>query len=146
MATTDRFRVNSPDVAWESFDGEVVIVNLQSGHYFSARSTGALIWRALASGASRAEVDALVISAFEGDAADIERSVRDFVDMLLERSLIAPLAEGELPAAGSPADATPAIARSAFAAPVLDTYADMQDILLLDPIHEVDDTGWPKPR
>jgi hypothetical protein len=30
-----------------------------------------------------------------------------------------------------------------FEAPVLNRYTDMQDLLLLDPIHEVDETGWP---
>ena len=30
--------------------------------------------------------------------------------------------------------------------PVLETYADLQDILLLDPVHDVDETGWPKTR
>jgi hypothetical protein len=27
--------------------------------------------------------------------------------------------------------------------PVLNKYTDMQDLLLLDPIHEVDERGWP---
>ncbi len=33
--------------------------------------------------------------------------------------------------------------RPAFEAPVLESYSDMQDLLLLDPIHDVDDAGWP---
>ena len=32
-----------------------------------------------------------------------------------------------------------------FEAPVLYTYTDMAELLLLDPIHDVDETGWPKP-
>ena len=31
-----------------------------------------------------------------------------------------------------------------LAAPVLNKYSDMQDLLLLDPIHDVDEeAGWP---
>ena len=30
-----------------------------------------------------------------------------------------------------------------FEAPILQKYTDMQDLLLLDPIHEVDEAGWP---
>lgn len=146
MAATDRFKVNSPDVAWESFDGEVVIVNLQSGHYFSARGTGALIWRALAAGASRADVDALVASTFDAAPSEMLGPVGTFIDSLLERTLLVPLGAGDAPAASPSPDASPAAARVPFTPPVLDTYADMQDILLLDPIHEVDDTGWPHPR
>ncbi len=27
--------------------------------------------------------------------------------------------------------------------PRLETYSDMQDLILLDPVHEVDERGWP---
>ena len=28
----------------------------------------------------------------------------------------------------------------------INKYSDMQDMLLLDPIHDVDDKGWPEPK
>ena len=34
---------------------------------------------------------------------------------------------------------------SAFETPVLEKYTDMAELLLLDPIHDVDATGWPHP-
>jgi len=37
-------------------------------------------------------------------------------------------------------------ARPAFEPPVLTTFSDMQELLWLDPIHEVDDAGWPIAR
>lgn len=30
--------------------------------------------------------------------------------------------------------------------PVLEVFADMQDLLLLDPIHDIDEVGWPVAR
>ena len=33
-----------------------------------------------------------------------------------------------------------------FAAPVLRKYTDMQDFLLVDPIHQTTDAGWPEAR
>ncbi len=33
-----------------------------------------------------------------------------------------------------------------YAPPALETYTDMQELLLLDPIHDVDETGWPAAR
>jgi hypothetical protein len=36
--------------------------------------------------------------------------------------------------------------REPFAAPALNTFSDMQELLLLDPIHEVDEAGWPVAR
>jgi len=32
---------------------------------------------------------------------------------------------------------------AAFAPPELHTFNDMNDLLLIDPIHEVAETGWP---
>jgi hypothetical protein len=34
-------------------------------------------------------------------------------------------------------------APGAYEAPKLSAYTDMQELLLLDPIHEVDESGWP---
>ena len=33
----------------------------------------------------------------------------------------------------------------AFEPPRLERYTDMKDYFLLDPIHEVDTAGWPRP-
>jgi hypothetical protein len=33
-----------------------------------------------------------------------------------------------------------------FEPPILRTFEDMQDLLLLDPIHEVDEMGWPNAK
>ena len=33
--------------------------------------------------------------------------------------------------------------KSAFLPPEIDIFSDMQDILLLDPVHDVDESGWP---
>jgi hypothetical protein len=32
---------------------------------------------------------------------------------------------------------------SGFEPPVLEKFTDMQDLILLDPVHEVDERGWP---
>jgi hypothetical protein len=35
--------------------------------------------------------------------------------------------------------------KPSFTPPLLHKYSDMQELLLLDPIHDVDEAGWPKP-
>lgn len=42
--------------------------------------------------------------------------------------------------------AAPVGERPPFVRPILQKYTDMADLLLLDPIHEVDEQGWPHPR
>jgi hypothetical protein len=33
-----------------------------------------------------------------------------------------------------------------FRVPVLNRYSDMADMLLLDPVHDVEESGWPVPK
>ena len=35
--------------------------------------------------------------------------------------------------------------RGAYVSPGVDKYTDMQELILLDPVHEVDAIGWPAP-
>lgn len=143
MAGDGTFRVNSPGVAWEDFQDEVIIVNLESGAYFSTREVGAEIWRRLAGGVSLAGVESALLALYEVDAMVLTEAVSGFVATLQESGLLLPAPAGT-PAVDSLA--APPSAKRAFVAPQLDAYSDMQDLLLLDPIHEVDESGWPNPQ
>ena len=33
-----------------------------------------------------------------------------------------------------------------FEPPLISKYSDMQELLILDPIHDVSDAGWPNPK
>jgi len=49
---------------------------------------------------------------------------------------------------GNPeATPAPATAELIYTPPVLSAYTDMEDLLQLDPVHDVDaESGWPVPR
>ena len=49
---------------------------------------------------------------------------------------------GVLQQVGPPPAVTPT--DEPYQAPVLQAFDDMQDLLLFDPIHEVEPTGWPQ--
>ena len=143
MSAGDRFRVNSPNVAWEDFEDEIIMVNLESGQYFSTRDAGAEMWRRLEKGAPLSAVEQAIIAVYDVDAAVAAEALASFVAALQEQGLLVPKDDADT--APWPPESH-AAARRAFAPPLLDTYSDMQDLLLLDPIHEVDDSGWPNPR
>ena len=136
-----RFRVNEPDVVAESIDGEVIIINLNSGAYYSSLGTGGAIWQALAANHSIDETLDLLAAHYERPRAEIEADVTQFVAHLLDEALLQESAE---PATGNGLElGQPAT----FEKPVLSKYTDMQELLLLDPIHDVDPSiGWPFPR
>jgi hypothetical protein len=134
-------------VTHETIDGEAVIINLESGNYYSLVQTGSLIWALVDRGASASEVQNLVQQTYQGNATDIERGVQELLAQLQQENLIVPvdgapevdLAELKqiLPSNGHE--------KPLFDSPSLNKYSDMQELLLLDPIHDVDEAGWPKP-
>jgi hypothetical protein len=69
--------------------------------------------------------------------ADVQR----FLDELTAESLTERSTTSDAP---SNADAPiPSAEQQPYTPPVLERYSDMQALLVLDPIHEVDEQGWP---
>lgn len=137
--TSRRFRLNEPDVTFETFEGEVLVIHLGCGNDYSLRGTAPLVWPWLAAGCRAAEIGATLVARGAEPAGEVLAAVDDFVTKLIEEKLLVERAEEPAPAPLDPAG--PRI--TAFAPPSLESYRDMQDLLLLDPIHEVDVTGWP---
>src|SRR6267142_1374554 len=85
-----RFRINSPTVTHETIDGEAVIINLDSGNYYSLVEVGSLIWGLIDRGASASEVINLIGETYQCNAADIDRGVQELLTQLLQENLIVP--------------------------------------------------------
>lgn len=45
MNSASQFRINAPTVISETIDGEAIIINLDTGAYYSLRETGAAVWQ-----------------------------------------------------------------------------------------------------
>jgi len=137
------YRINRPRVIFENIEGELILVNMEKGCYFSTDAVGAAIWDLIESGSSVQDIIQALRFRFEGDAQDIAHAVHAFIARLEREELIVP---------GTPADAngvaTPESPshRPAFASPELQKYTDMRDMLLLDPVHDVEAQGWPVPK
>ncbi|GAB4461873.1 MAG: PqqD family protein [Anaerolineae bacterium] len=137
--------MNQPTVIGEVIDDEAIIVNLDSGAYYSLRGTGAAIWQMIEQGSTVAHMVEQLARHYATNAATIEAGVTALVTELQAEQLIVAVADGVQADAAPPAPLPPAPA-GPFDAPVLEKYTDMADLLLLDPIHEVDETaGWPHP-
>jgi hypothetical protein len=125
-------------VVHETIEGEVIIVNLDKGLYFSTDGVGACIWAMIIAGRTADEIRIWATGALDaGDA--VSADVTEFLDDLRENELIRTVLE---PRGGDDFD-MPA-APATYEKPTLHVYADMEELLLLDPIHDVsDDAGWP---
>ena len=147
MSGAQRYRVNAPQVVHQTIDGEVVIINLEHGYYYSLTESGADAWAALAAGGSLADAATDVAAAYDAERDAIDDALSALVVELEREGLLIPDgARGEGVVASTPAadrSAEAGCGRRPFTAPVLQKFSDMQELLLLDPIHEVDETGWP---
>ena len=146
--SNQRFRVNTPTVTHETIDGEAVIINLDSGNYYSLVEAGSVIWALVERGASASEVQDLLQQTYQGAATDIDQGVEELLAQLQQENLIVAVDEGLTVVPGELLQVVPSSnghEKPLFNAPSLNKYSDMQELLLLDPIHDVDDAGWPKP-
>ena len=138
------FRANNLNVVGEVLDGEAIIVDLDSGAYYSLVGSGAEVWSAVQKGATLTAIIESVTAVYSGRQEEIAAAVTALVEELLAEGLIV----GDSSTAGSSVaaianPAPPAAGRPPFVKPVVQKFTDMADLLLLDPIHDVDVQGWP---
>jgi hypothetical protein len=134
-----RFRINSPQVITETIDGEAIMINLSTGNYYSVAGSGAEVCGFLEHGADVEAILETLSRGYDASRETIAKAVRDLVADLEREGLIVPL-DGDSPPLVAAAENG---ARRPFETPRLEKYTDMQDLVHHDPVHEVDERGWP---
>src|SRR6476661_7482158 len=138
----ESYRINAPHIVSEVFvDEEAAVINLKTGNYYSLNKSATEIWSQIEKGAGLDEITAFIIGRFRVDNSFDKTEIRDFVEKLVDEGLI--VAEERSSDNGSAAveiTADLAADKPNYETPVLECYADMQELLLLDPIHEVEET------
>ena len=135
----ESFRIG-PEIVHETVDGEVIAIDLDNGSYYSLAGSGPLVWELLAQGASETELREALEARF-GGVETIAEDIAALIQQLQENGLVV---EAE-PAEGAVVVAPASGEGEAYEAPRFERYTDMKDYFLLDPIHEVDTAGWPRP-
>ena len=128
-------QINAPGVIHEAIDGEVVIVNVDKGLYFSSDGVGAKLWSLIAEGESVESLIKWTGETYNAPSDDIEA----FVSQLTENELVTPV---DIAPTVEPA-AAPSPTPASYTKPELNVYSDMEELLLLDPIHDATEEGWP---
>lgn len=135
--TETRYKAAHPDIVFEQFDGEMVVLDLRSGHYYDFNPTAAALWDALVAGGSAAVFAAAGLSASRTEA---------FIGRVVECGLALP--DPDQPPVGAESSLTATLAQALGQAgdadPQINTFDDLADLIQADPIHEVDaQYGWP---
>lgn len=142
MNLQSRFAVNSPNIVCEIFDNEVVAVNLDVGIYYSITGWSAKVWQMIQNGWSIDEMEKTLTEHSSDTSSDINQLLIKFLQNLIEKNLIVA------------SDSTNKISSTEISLEKIDMlpellieeFSDMQDILLLDPVHDVDESGWPSAK
>jgi hypothetical protein len=135
-------RVN-PWVTHERLDDQVLAIHLETGAYFALDDVAADCWTVAAAGATLDDIADAVVARYEVDPATARTEIEQFAEQLAAERLVE-LADADAGEA-TPATLAPLDAKLPYTAPTVQKYDDLEDLLLLDPIHEVDEAGWPVP-
>ncbi|RST87202.1 PqqD family protein [Aquibium carbonis] len=126
------YAVAGSDVAFEVFDGDVIVLDMGNGKYYSFSNGGSAVWVALVAGVAPSDI---ANHSAHGEA------VPGFVKQLHDLGLIE--ARPSLLPVAADSDQIAALA-AANEAPDLRIFDDMADLFLADPIHDVEEPqGWP---
>jgi hypothetical protein len=136
MANVDdavRYMVSGPAIIAKDFGDEAIVANLDTGLFYSLGQSGAAVWTGLASGRTLSEIVATLAGA---DDANAGVAVARFIGELVAEGLLKPRAASVDTMWAPRVDAD-------FQAPTIERFDDLQALLLIDPIHDVGEQGWP---
>lgn len=131
------YSINTPLVTSETIDDETIIIDFESGTYYNLQGTANQLWQLLQANYAVTEVVCWATASYSGDPLTIDTAIHDFIGELQQAKLIV-----ERPAAGSE-PMPPNAVKLPFTPPLIERHTDIQDLLLLDPLHDVGMQGWP---
>lgn len=70
-------------------DGEMVILNIESGHFFQLNDVGSRIWEALETPMTMADLSRAMLDRFDVDEETCRSDVAEFVGQLTRNGLVA---------------------------------------------------------
>jgi hypothetical protein len=136
-ASEMRYTTQVPFLVSRQFDNEVILANLQTGVYYSLAGPAADVWLGLRAGASSEEI-VIALAAMSNHSPDATRAwVENFVTRLENEQIILPHDGAAVDTSWKPQFSV------TMSEPLLERFDDLRDLLLLDPVHDVDDAGWP---
>jgi hypothetical protein len=134
------YKVNDSKAISETIDGETIIINLETGYYYSVNKGATIIWNEFQENNSPENILNYFLDHYEVDKGTAEKHLAETVSLLLKDDLILELdARVFADTLKGPVDG----AKTPFVIPRIERYDDMSRALRSDPIHDVKEDGWP---
>ena len=138
MILSQAVEINVPRIVHDEIDREVLAIDLATGTYFSMRGPARALWHLLTAGpAGIDDAVSAVLAGYPDAPPDAAGEIRSFIELLVGHDLL----RGSEGTTGAPS--LPGEDLGPYAPPVVEAFTDMQELVLLDPVHDVGAAGWP---
>jgi hypothetical protein len=138
------WRLRDESVSMERLDGETILINFDTGQYFSFTGPAADVLWLVEAGVDPSHWPAILVSAFADlswdDASD--QQVADFLAGLENAGVI----EESAGDGTSPVTLPDDYERGPWTPPAVQANDELADLLVIDPIHDASEDGWPQIR
>lgn len=134
------YAINDAKMFYDMADGQAIVINFETGMYYGMSLLGSAVLDLLLKGAEVKDM-AEALKSEAGCPETMEEEIRAFIADLLAKEIIV---ENDLPASGTVEVAFNNTALSEGFELEANEFAEAQDLILADPIHDVDvNMGWP---
>lgn len=135
MPSDHAYRFKNPPCIHEVVEDEVIIINMEKGHYYNIKGAAKQVFVDLINGVKLDE-----LSQFNQWDKNIEEKLAQFIESLVQENIIEVSQQNK----DTRVNISSITISNLDEDMRLHTYTDMEEILGLDPIHEVDhQEGWP---
>lgn len=139
MLTANAYRFNRDTFAFECFDEEVVVLDLVEGVYYAFGGAAVVAWPYIIAQHPEPVIASTLAKSYGVRLDELTRDLTEFVERLVSEKILlaAPedISELDRPRLGYLGE---------YDGFIFERHAEMEDLLTLDPIHDVDpERGWP---
>jgi hypothetical protein len=134
------YKINESKAISETIDGETIIINLETGYYYSVNQSATIIWNEFHENNSFKNILNYFLDHYEVNADTATKHITDIISLLLKDDLIIELDSNFSP---NIMERPVNIMKKTLIIPKIERYDDMARALRSDPVHDVKEDGWP---
>ena len=134
------YQLKTKSIIHELLDDEIILANLDTGTYYSIRESGVPIWQMLMMNQGKQGIMNALLQHYPHIA---EAKIHTETEAHLQQLLNADILTANTQENTVPPDEKLLAWAPEYHSPLFEQYDDMKNLLMLDPIHEVDEQGWP---
>ena len=135
-----KYTINESKAISETIDGETIIINLETGYYYSVNETATIIWNKIQENNSPKNISHFFLNHYDVEKDTLEKYMTQIISLFLKDDLIL---ESEPDGSPDSIENPTNIKRETFLIPKIERYDDMARALRSDPVHDVNEEGWP---